>query len=113
MNVVVAAGFVVAAAVGALVRYRLRMWASDAFRIPVGTLAVNLVGCLLLGAVAGWEGPWATVLVTGGLGALTTFSTFSAEVVDLWRDDGPAFLVYIGLSLVGGLALAYVGLQIG
>lgn len=112
-TVVAVVGFVVAAAAGGIIRYRLRVAGSDAFRVPVGTLAANLVGCFALGAVAGWEGPASTVLATAGIGALTTFSTFSAEVVDLWEHDGPAFVAYIGISLVGGVGLAYLGLQLG
>lgn len=112
-GVVVAVGFVLAAALGGLVRYWARLGASDAFRVPVGTLAVNLLGSFLLGVVAGWEGPGATIVATAGLGALTTFSTFSADLVDLWHDDGPGFLSYLGVSLVGGIGLAYLGLQLG
>lgn len=109
----VAIGFVVAAAVGGLVRFWARTAASDAFRVPVGTLAVNLFGSFLLGVVAGWEAPGSTIVATAGIGALTTFSTFSAEVVDLWHEDGPAFLSYLGVSVVGGVGLAYLGLQLG
>ncbi|MCU7258799.1 CrcB family protein, partial [Pseudomonas aeruginosa] len=55
-------------------------------RLPVGTLIVNIVGCMLIGAISGlslhikWMNPF---FITGILGGLTTFSTLSNELVGM------------------------------
>lgn len=107
-----ALAFVVAAAFGAAARHSARMLTAMVEPIPAGTLAVNLVGSFLLGLVAGWDPPGATIVGTAGLGSLTTFSTFSAEVVELraagWRWVG----LYATVSVVGGVALARLGLHL-
>jgi CrcB protein len=83
-------------------------------RFPWGTLAVNVTGCLaiglLMGALQGREG-WRLLLVTGFLGAYTTFSAFGGETVDLLRRDewGRAGLYVLG-SVAAGLAAVRVGM---
>ena len=60
---------------------------------PTGTLAVNLIGCALIGLIAGWIGlgpadphnPWRPLLLAGFLGGFTTFSTFGMETVLMCR----------------------------
>ncbi|MEO6321260.1 MAG: fluoride efflux transporter CrcB [Polaromonas sp.] len=76
------------ASVGALSRWGLALWLSPGGLIPWGTLAANLLGGYLIGvAIAVLQSMpeidpvWRLLLVTGFLGGLTTFSTFSAEVV--------------------------------
>ena len=76
------------ASVGALSRWGLALWLSPGGVIPWGTLAANLLGGYLIGlCIATFQSlphldpVWRLMLVTGFLGALTTFSTFSAEVV--------------------------------
>jgi CrcB protein len=60
---------------------------------PVSTLLVNVVGCLAIGVLMALfrrgqlSDEWRLLLVTGGLGALTTFSAFSFETMVLARDD--------------------------
>jgi CrcB protein len=87
---------------------------------PYGTLAVNALGCLVIGFLAvlaeerGLFTPEARALVfVGVLGAFTTFSTFSYETSSLLRSgqSGPALLnigVQIGLGLVG----VWAGMQL-
>ncbi len=81
--------------VGALLRYWLtgvaQRWAGDSF--PLGTLSVNVLGCMVLGALMclveyrAWFGPNVRVFLTVGiLGSLTTFSTFGYETFALVRD---------------------------
>jgi CrcB protein len=69
---------------------------------------------LILGLVAAhpeWPQFWRLLLVTGFLGALTTFSTFSAEVVALVEEGRFGMAVsYAGLSLAGSLVLTFLGL---
>lgn len=80
----------VGACLGALTRWKLGLWLSAPGALPWGTLAANAIGGYLIGlCVAFFQGHpgidpvWRLALVTGFLGALTTFSSFSAEVVDL------------------------------
>ena len=74
---------------------------------------MNLTGSFLLGIVAGWSPPVATVVGTAGLGALTTFSTFAGELVSGWERSRRAIGSYLGISIVGGVALAWLGLVVG
>ncbi len=108
------------ACAGALARWRLSLWFNTpgAF-LPWGTLAANLIGGYLVGlAVALLElmpqldPVWRLALVTGFLGALTTFSTFSAEVVALLTQGrlGHA-LVVCTLHLAGSLTMTWLGLH--
>ncbi len=79
------------AMLGAWLRWGLGLWLNPAYpSLPVGTLAANLLGGYLIGmAIAffsqhpGLTPEWRLLLITGFLGALTTFSTFSAEVVTM------------------------------
>lgn len=77
------------AAIGAWLRWGLGLWLNPLFpSMPLGTLAANLIGGYVIGLVIAWFAehpgmpPEARLfLITGLLGGLTTFSTFSAEVV--------------------------------
>lgn len=109
-------------ALGATARWLLSEWIhlKVGLQFPWGTLAVNLLGCLLLGFAYGlFEAvdvppvlrPGITV---GFLGAFTTFSTFSYETL-LLLDGGHAMraLGYVGGSVVFGLIFAAAGLGLG
>ncbi len=107
------------ACVGALARWRLGLWLNHpgAF-MPWGTLAANLIGGYLVGLILAWAhhadlAPfWRLILVTGFLGALTTFSSFSAEVVEMaLADRWGAALSTAALHLLGSLALTSLGIQ--
>ena len=77
------------ATAGAWLRWLLSLWLNrHADMLPWGTFAANMLGGYLVGLILGlvaanpeWPQFWRLLLVTGFLGALTTFSTFSAEVV--------------------------------
>ena len=107
------------ACVGALARWQLGLWLNHphAF-MPWGTLAANLIGGYLVGVILAWAhhaelAPfWRLMLVTGFLGALTTFSSFSAEVVEMMLADrwGQA-LTTIALHLLGSLTMTFVGIR--
>ena len=107
------------ACVGALARWRLGLWLNHpgAF-MPWGTLAANLIGGYLVGLILAWAhhadlAPfWRLILVTGFLGALTTFSSFSAEVIEMaLADRWGAALTTAALHLLGSLALTWLGIQ--
>ena len=88
-----------------------------------GTLLGNVRGAVLLGLLAGSDASAATLTVvgTGGRGALTTFSRLAQDAVDLAEssDDTSAGMrspgvpvLYLGTTLVLGLAAAWLGLEI-
>jgi CrcB protein len=104
--------FVVAAAVGASVRYGVNRLVDRAGRPGwLGTLAVNVAGSFVLGALVGADvsATTLTVIGTGGCGALTTFSTFALDAV-----DGRArhTVTVVAASLAAGLAAAALGYTI-
>ena len=97
----------IGASVGALSRWGLALWLSPGGLIPWGTLAANLLGGYLIGiAIAVFQAMpqidpvWRLLLITGFLGGLTTFSTFSAEVVD--------YLLEARYGMAAGVALVHV-----
>ncbi|MDP3228095.1 MAG: fluoride efflux transporter CrcB [Acidovorax sp.] len=109
----------IGASLGALARWRLGLWLSPGGLIPWGTLAANLVGGYLVGlcvavfhAMPQLDPVWRLALVTGFLGALTTFSSFSAEVVQMLMAQ--RYLAAVGttaLHLAGSLGLTVLGMQ--
>ena len=88
------------------------------YRLPVGTLAVNVVGSFLMGVCfvlilekARLSPEMRPLMMTGFMGAFTTFSTFSLETVALIQEGHiMSALIYISLSLVLCLVALYVGL---
>ena len=106
------------AVLGAWARYGLSLWLNARHDwIPLGTLAANLLGGLAIGLLLGLmergalDAAWRPFAVTGLLGALTTFSTFSAEVTGLLT--GGAVLqgvLLAALHLAGSLLLTGLGL---
>ena len=113
-------GIAVAGALGALARYGLGSLVGRHGEFPWSTLAVNLLGAILLGVVVGWfvrtlsVPMWAqTVIVVGFLGAFTTFSTFSLETMELW-DRGRYLLVlgYVAASVIGSVVALRITLTL-
>ncbi len=108
----------VGAAVGAWLRWAFGLLFNAVYpAIPLGTLAANLVGGYLIGlALAyftqhpGLSPEWRLLIVTGFLGGLTTFSTFSAEIFTLFARAQVALgLAAIGLHVAGSLAMTGLG----
>ena len=86
---------------------------------PFGTLAVNLIGGLLMGLLAGilarhqGSEPWRLFLGVGVLGGFTTFSAFTLDVVTLAERGLPvAALGYVLLSVAGAIAALVAGLYL-
>lgn len=85
----------VGAALGALLRWGLGLTLNNLFpAIPPGTLAANLIGGYIIGVAVAFFGSytglppeWRLFVVTGFCGGLTTFSTFSSEVVTLLQQE--------------------------
>lgn len=87
---------------------------------PYGTFLVNILGSFLIGIIyglserGGWLTPeWRFFLATGFCGGFTTFSTFSFESLTLMREGNYLNLgLYVALSVILGLAAAFLGLNI-
>ena len=108
------------AVLGALARWRLSIWLNQsAAMLPWGTLAANWIGAYAVGlAVVFFQSQtqidpvWRLAVITGFLGALTTFSTFSAEVLGMLQHG--RVLLAIGttsLHLFGSLLLTWLGMR--
>jgi len=88
--------------------------------LPLGTLAANLVGGLVMGVALGvfshYEAlpvAWRLAVTTGFLGGLTTFSTFSAETVTLFLRQQYAWTAAIVVAhVLGSLLLTFAGIQL-
>lgn len=116
----------VGGALGSVARYAMGRAVLDwavlqwGTRFPAGTLAVNLLGCLLIGVVAGLADKHAAIsadarlfLVTGVVGGFTTFSSFGLEAVMLLKGgDAGLAAAYVLASVVLGLALVALGWRI-
>ena len=104
------------AAAGGLARWLAGLWLNGQWAgFPLGTLLVNCVGGLLIGAALAWferspDELLRLLLVTGFLGGLTTFSAFSGEsLVLLQRGEFALALVHTAAHLLGSLGCAALG----
>lgn len=109
----------IGASIGALSRWGLALWLGVGGLMPWGTLAANLIGGYLVGvAVASFalmpalDPVWRLALITGFLGGLTTFSSFSVEVTTMLMEGrlGVA-LVTAASHLAGSLVLTWLGIR--
>lgn len=104
---------------GSNLRYWISLKASQAWGVhfPFGTLIVNALGSFLLGIIlilgsrdSPLDGQIKLMLGTGLMGALTTFSTFSVETVQLLeKSQFPQAALHILLNVITGIAFAYLG----
>lgn len=108
------------AAIGAWLRWGLGLWLNPVLpELPLGTLFANLIGAYLIGlAIAffmqhpGLSPEWRLLIITGFLGGLTTFSTFSAETVTLLMRGQYAWgLAIISAHVLGSLLMTILGMQ--
>ena len=107
------------ASVGALSRWGLALWLTPGGLIPWGTLAANLIGGYLIGVcIATFQSMpqldpvWRLMLVTGFLGGLTTFSSFSAEVVVFLMEERYGLaLGTAALHVLGSLLMTLAGIK--
>jgi CrcB protein len=107
------------AAFGAWLRWGLSGALNHVFpNLPLGTLAANLIGGYLVGVAVEvlvhhsvLTPEWRLFIITGFLGGLTTFSSFSAEAVNLLsRQEYAWFGVLIGAHVVGSVILTLLGI---
>ncbi len=112
----------VGAATGALIRWLLGITFNAFFpMLPLGTLLANLAGGYLIGITLvvfalypAITPEWRLLIVTGFLGGLTTFSTFSAEVTTLIQQGRVGWAgVEVALHVVGSVLMTFLGLTTG
>ena len=119
LSLVGAGGFL-----GAVLRFLAREFVQRLFphsAFPYGTLAVNVVGCLLIGLLAGLaetrqalSPELRSFLLIGLLGGFTTYSTFGYEAFEMARGAARLdLLAYVGLHLVAGLGAVWLGHALG
>ncbi len=111
----------VGGAIGAILRFVISGIAYNVLgqNFPWGTLVVNMIGCFLIGFLSQLFEEMAispnlrVLILVGGLGAFTTFSTYALENVNLLRDGqfGIAFLNIIA-STVLGIVFVFVGMAL-
>ena len=102
---------------GSVSRYLLSNWITKSQLLPAGlpgTLVVNVLGCLLIGLLFGYVArlprDFLLLATTGFCGGFTTFSTFSnGSLRMIQKGEITLALMYIGLSLVLGLAATWLG----
>ncbi|MDO9115745.1 MAG: fluoride efflux transporter CrcB [Polaromonas sp.] len=107
------------ASAGALARWGLALWLTPGGLIPWGTLAANLIGGYLIGiclaifqSLPQLDPVWRLMLVTGFLGGLTTFSSFSAEVVTFLMEERYGLaLGTAALHVLGSLLMTMIGIK--
>ena len=112
------AAIAVGAVLGAWARYGLALWMNGRGWLPWGTFAANAVGGLMIGLAIAYLTANRDVtplfrlfFITGFLGALTTFSTFSAEVTTLLMDGNVTKGIGLAaLHLIASLALTAIGI---
>ncbi len=104
---------------GCLLRWALALILNSYFpTIPPGTLAANLIGCYIIGiaiafftAYPGFAPEWRLFITTGFCGGLTTFSTFSAEIVILLQSGRAIWaLSAVAVHLIGSLLMTFAGI---
>ncbi len=107
------------ATLGAWARWGLSLWLNPADGpFPFGTLAANLIGGYAIGVAMAWFGEhaqvapeWRLFVITGLLGGLTTFSSFSAEAVQLLlRQHYGWAAAVIGSHVAGSLVMTLLGI---
>ena len=101
--------------VGAVLRYGVGKLLPGA----VATMAVNIIGCFLMGILAAWlmgreQGEsWRLLLGVGLLGGFTTFSAFALDFADLWRFQPATALSYAAMSVLASVAALFMGMWVG
>lgn len=106
-------------AVGAVLRWVLSLKLNSLLPdLPPGTLVANLVGAYIIGVAIAYfstapsiSSEWRLLIITGFCGGLTTFSTFSAEVVSLLQQGRAAMAgSVVAIHVIGSVAMTFLGI---
>lgn len=107
-------------AIGSVARYSVNIIATRLVTgFPLGTLAVNITGCFIMGLLAtvlAYKGghALAPLLLTGVLGGFTTFSAFSLDTLTLWERGATGLaLAYLLASVLFSLMAVTAGMALG
>ncbi len=108
--------------IGSIARYLCQRWVAIYYPhpFPLGTFAVNITGCLLIGIFWGLSfrsfdstESWKLFLMTGLCGGFTTFSAFTLEGVGLLKENRTGlFFLYTAGSVIAGLLATYAGMKL-
>lgn len=111
-----------AGGIGSIARFLLQKWVYQIYPhpFPWGTLIVNILGCFLIGVIYGvseksnfLNSEWRLLLTVGFCGGFTTFSAFAFENMVLLRGGEVLyFLLYIGMSVLLGIAAVFGGIAV-
>lgn len=106
--------------VGCLCRFLIATWTTQRLgpAFPYGTLFINVTGSFFIGLIAEFAQTRAlgitplvrTLLVVGFCGGYTTFSSFAFETINLGSEALDRALVYVGSTVVAGIAATYAGI---
>ena len=106
-------------AIGSILRY-LVTEIIPSNQMPYGTITVNLLGSMLLGIMFGAIAADAIIsqdnillFGTGLLGAFTTMSAFAMDTINLTENEFSITLIYVAITIIGSLVLAWLGYKIG
>jgi CrcB protein len=106
---------------GAVLRWGLSVTLNHRLSsMPLGTWLANLLGGFLVGVAVAWfskhadmDPAWRLFVITGLLGGLTTFSSFSAEVVSMLQNERYQWaLATVALHVLGSLLMTVVGIRL-
>ena len=104
--------------IGAVLRFLLTEYVNNNISnlIPLGALSVNVLGCFVIGCVAGFfaskSSPMYFFFVIGFLGSFTTMSAFSIQTIDLFNSNTLSGITYIILTFSFTIVATYIGLTI-
>lgn len=105
-----------AGGMGTIIRFLIQKNLNTSF--PLGTLVVNLTGCFLIGLAWGFfsrnfNEQKQLIIITGFCGGFTTFSSFTAEGIQMLLDNRWLnFIIYTLVSVAAGLAATFIGFKI-
>ena len=106
-------------AIGSILRYLITE-IIPSNQMPYGTITVNLLGSMLLGIMVGAiaadaiiNQDYVLLFGTGLLGAFTTMSAFAMDTVTLTEDEISTTFIYVLITIVGSIGLAWSGYKIG
>ena len=102
---------------GAVLRFLLTEYInniSDLF--PFGTLSVNILGCFVMGCIAGYfaskSSPMYLFFIIGLLGSFTTMSAFSIQTIQLFNSNSISGILYVILTFSFTIVATYIGLTV-